>query len=136
MPVEQPGGKPVPRLAQSGLVDIIIPADLLPGDGRFGCGPSKVRPAALAGLADTGAALMGTSHRQPPVKRLVGRVRQGLADLFALPDGYQVILGNGGTTAFWDAAALGLVRDRAQHLSFGEFSAKFADGDRWGTVPR
>ncbi len=126
MPVEQPGGKPVPRLAQSGLVDIIIPADLLPGDGRFGCGPSKVRPAALAGLADTGAALMGTSHRQPPVKRLVGRVRQGLADLFALPDGYQVILGNGGTTAFWDAAALGLVRDRAQHLSFGEFSAKFA----------
>ena len=120
------GGQPRSQLAESGVVDITIPKDILPGDGRFGCGPSKVRPEALAGLASAGAALMGTSHRQPPVKSLVGRVRQGLADLFALPDGYEVVLGNGGTTAFWDAAAFGLVRDRAQHLSFGEFSAKFA----------
>jgi len=119
-------GKRDPLLAEWLVVDITIPKALLPRDGRFGCGPSKVRPEALAGLADAGAALMGTSHRQPPVKNLVGRLRQGMADLFALPDGYEVVLGNGGTTAFWDAAALGLVRERAQHLSFGEFSAKFA----------
>ncbi len=103
-----------------------IPQDLRPADGRFGCGPSKVRPDALAHLAGPGAALMGTSHRQKPVKELVGRVRAGLADLFSLPDGYSVALGNGGTTAFWDAAALGLVRERALHLTFGEFSSKFA----------
>jgi len=108
------------------VVDVTIPKDLLPRDGRFGCGPSKVRPEALTGLAAAGAALMGTSHRHAPVKNLVGRVRQGLAELFTLPHGYQVVLGNGGTTAFWDAAAFGLVRERAQHLSFGEFSAKFA----------
>jgi phosphoserine aminotransferase len=102
-----------------------IPAELLPADGRFGCGPSKVRPEALARLAEQ-AALMGTSHRQKPVRELVGRVRSGLADLFALPDGYEVVLGNGGTTAFWEAAAAWLVRERALHLCYGEFSQKFA----------
>jgi phosphoserine aminotransferase len=102
-----------------------IPSDLLPADGRFGCGPSKVRPEQLAHLAEQ-AHVMGTSHRQAPVKAVVGRVRAGLRDLFALPDGYEVVLGNGGTTAFWDAAAAGLIRDRSLHLSFGEFSSKFA----------
>jgi phosphoserine aminotransferase len=106
-----------------------IPADLLPADGRFGCGPSKVRPEQLAALAAAGD-LMGTSHRQKPVKSLVGRVRSGLAELFSLPAGYQVVLGNGGSTAFWDAAAFGLVRERALHLAYGEFSAKFADSTR------
>jgi phosphoserine aminotransferase len=110
--------------------DLQIPADLRPTDGRFGCGPSKVRPEQLAALAGAGAALMGTSHRQAPVKSLVGRVRAGLAELFALPAGYQVVLGNGGTTAFWDAAAFGLVRGRALHLTYGEFSAKFAESTR------
>ncbi len=105
---------------------LTLPPAMLPSDGRFGCGPSKVRPEALAALAGSGVAVMGTSHRQAPVKSLVHRVREGLSTLFSLPDGYQVILGNGGTTAFWDAAALGLVRDRAQHLTFGEFSTKFA----------
>ncbi len=107
-----------------------IPADLKPTDGRFGCGPSKVRPDALARLAGEYAAVMGTSHRQKPVKALVGRVRAGLAELFGAPEGYEIALGNGGTTAFWDAAALSLVRDRALHLSFGEFSRKFADVTR------
>src|SRR4051794_27747931 len=102
-----------------------IPADLRPADGRFGCGPSKVRPEALAKLASAND-LMGTSHRQKPVRELVGRVREGLAELFALPEGYEVALGNGGTTAFWDAAAAWLVRDRALHLTYGEFSSKFA----------
>ncbi len=102
-----------------------IPAELKPADGRFGCGPSKVRPEALARLAEQ-SALMGTSHRQKPVRDLVGRVRGGLAELFGLPDGYEVALGNGGTTAFWDAAAAWLVRDRSLHLSYGEFSQKFA----------
>jgi phosphoserine aminotransferase len=105
-----------------------IPAGLLPADGRFGCGPSKVRPEALAALAADGAALMGTSHRQAPVKGLVRQVREGLGELFGLPDGYQVVLGNGGTTAFWDAAAFGLIRDRAAFGTYGEFSAKFASG--------
>ena len=104
---------------------LTIPAELKPADGRFGCGPSKVRPEQLANLATTGASVMGTSHRQKPVKSLVGRIRSGLGELFSLPEGYQVVLGNGGTTAFWDAAALGLVRDRSLHLSYGEFSAKF-----------
>ncbi|HEY3895003.1 MAG TPA: phosphoserine transaminase [Pseudonocardiaceae bacterium] len=104
----------------------IIPTELLPVDGRFGCGPSKVRPEQLTALASTGASFMGTSHRQLPVKSLVGRIRAGLRELFSLPEGYQVVLGNGGTTAFWDAAALGLVRERSLHLSYGEFSAKFA----------
>jgi phosphoserine aminotransferase len=102
-----------------------IPADLKPADGRFGCGPSKVRPEALARLAER-ADLMGTSHRQKPVRDLVGRVRKGLGELFSLPEGYEVALGNGGTTAFWEAAAAWLVRERALHLTYGEFSAKFA----------
>ena len=110
--------------------ELQIPADLKPADGRFGCGPSKVRPEQLAALAGAGAAFMGTSHRQKPVKSLVARVRAGLAELFALPAGYQVVLGNGGSTAFWDAAAFGLVRDRSLHLTYGEFSAKFAETTR------
>jgi phosphoserine aminotransferase len=105
---------------------LAIPDELKPVDGRFGCGPSKVRPQALARLADEGAAVMGTSHRQKPVKAIVGEIRDGLRELFAAPDGYEVALGNGGATAFWDAAAFGLVRERAAHLSFGEFSQKFA----------
>lgn len=106
-------------------IDAQIPAELKPADGRFGCGPSKVRPEALAKLAEQ-SALMGTSHRQAPVRDLVGRVRSGLVDLFGAPDGYEVVLGNGGTTAFWDAAAAWLVRERALHLTYGEFSQKFA----------
>src|SRR3954454_20545355 len=102
-----------------------IPAALKPADGRFGCGPSKVRPEALAKLGSLND-LMGTSHRQRPVKELVGRIRAGLAELFGAPEGYEVALGNGGTTAFWDAAAAWLVRERALHLSYGEFSSKFA----------
>ena len=102
-----------------------IPTELKPADGRFGCGPSKVRPEALARLAER-ADLMGTSHRQEPVRDLVGRVRSGLTELFSLPDGYEVALGNGGTTAFWESAAAWLVRERALHLSYGEFSSKFA----------
>src|SRR5215475_6837153 len=102
-----------------------IPAELKPADGRFGCGPSKVRPEALARLAGR-TDLMGTSHRQAPVRDLVGSVRDGLAELFGLPDGYVVVLGNGGATAFWDTAAAWLVRERALHLTYGEFSQKFA----------
>jgi len=105
---------------------LTIPEELKPADGRFGCGPSKIRPEQLAKLATEDAHLLGTSHRQKPVKDLVGRVRAGLSDLFSLPDGYTVMLGNGGTTAFWDAAAAGLIRERSLHLSFGEFSNKFA----------
>jgi phosphoserine aminotransferase len=103
-----------------------IPDQLKPADGRFGSGPSRVRPAQLAHLTGAGAAIMGTSHRQKPVKQVVGRIRAGLRELLAVPDGYEVMLGNGGTTAFWDAAACGLVLDRALHFSYGEFSAKFA----------
>jgi phosphoserine aminotransferase len=103
-----------------------IPTELKPADGRFGSGPSRVRPEQLEHLAATGTSLMGTSHRQRPVKQLVGRVRSGLRDLFSVPDGYEVVLGNGGTTAFWDAATCCLVRERALHLSYGEFSSKFA----------
>ena len=105
---------------------LTIPHELLPGDGRFGAGPSKVRTEALTALAATGTSLLGTSHRQAPVKRLVGRLREGVSALFSLPDGYEVVLGNGGATAFWDVATFGLIRERSQHLSFGEFSAKFA----------
>jgi phosphoserine aminotransferase len=105
---------------------LVLPDDIKPSDGRFGCGPSKVRAAQVEALATAGAELLGTSHRQKPVKSLVGRVRSGLRELFSLPDGYEVVLGNGGTTAFWDAAAFGLVRNRALHLSYGEFSSKFA----------
>ncbi len=106
--------------------NLLIPDGLKPSDGRFGCGPSKVRPQALARLAGEGAAVMGTSHRQQPVKALVGEIRAGLCDLFAAPDGYEVALGNGGATAFWDAAAFGLIERRALHLTYGEFSSKFA----------
>ncbi|HET6651888.1 MAG TPA: phosphoserine transaminase [Nocardioides sp.] len=105
---------------------ITIPDHLKPADGRFGAGPSKVRIEALQALAGTGDTLLGTSHRQAPVKQLVGRVREGISSLFALPDGYEVVLGNGGATAFWDIATFGLIRRRSQHLSFGEFSSKFA----------
>jgi len=107
------------------VTDIQIPADLLPADGRFGAGPSKIQTSHLDALAATGATLMGTSHRQAPVKNTVGRVREGLAELFTLPEGYEVVLGNGGATAFWDIATFGLIREKSQHLSFGEFSAKF-----------
>jgi phosphoserine aminotransferase len=106
--------------------DIRIPAQLRPADGRFGSGPSKVPMRALDALHATGASLLGTSHRQAPVKSLVRRVREGVRELFGLPEGYEVVLGNGGSTAFWDIAAFGLIRERAQHLVFGEFSAKFA----------
>ena len=107
------------------MADLTIPADLKPKDGRFGSGPSKVRPEQLQALVASGH-LFGTSHRQAPVKNLVGRVRDGVRQLFSLPDGYEVILGNGGSTAFWDAAAFGLIDKRSLHLAFGEFSAKFA----------
>ena len=108
-----------------GVPDIVIPPHLLPADGRFGCGPSKVRPEQLAHL-QANAELLGTSHRQKPVKSLVGRVRGGLSELFRLPDGYEVVLGNGGSTAFWDAAAFSLIERRSENLTFGEFGAKFA----------
>jgi phosphoserine aminotransferase len=108
------------------MAHIVTPDDLRPVDGRFGCGPSKVRPEQLAALASSGAAYLGTSHRQAPVRSLVQRIREGMAGLFSLPEGYEVVLGNGGTTAFWDIAAFGLVDHKAQHLSFGEFSSKFA----------
>ncbi len=108
------------------MADIQIPADLKPADGRFGAGPSKVRTESLTALAATGTSLMGTSHRQAPVKNLVGKVREGVSDLFQLPEGYEVVLGNGGSTAFWDVATHGLIDNRSQHLTFGEFSSKFA----------
>lgn len=107
-------------------LQITIPSDRLPSDGRFGSGPSKVRTEALATLAATGPSYMGTSHRRPGVKSVVGRIRSGLTSLFALPEGYEVVLGNGGSTAFWDAAAFGMIERRSQHLAFGEFSSKFA----------
>ncbi|MEO3978609.1 phosphoserine transaminase [Streptomyces sp. CAU 1734] len=108
------------------MADIQIPADIKPADGRFGAGPSKVRTEALDALAATGSSLLGTSHRQAPVKNLVGSVRDGVRDLFRLPEGYEVILGNGGSTAFWDIATHGLIENKSQHLTFGEFSSKFA----------
>ena len=108
------------------ISQLAIPADIKPSDGRFGCGPSKVRPEQLAALSTTAAGLFGTSHRQAPVKNLVGRVRDGLRQLFSVPEGYEVILGNGGATAFWDVAAFGLIDSKSLHLTFGEFSAKFA----------
>jgi len=108
------------------MASITIPSELLPLDGRFGCGPSKVRPEQLAYLAGAGASLFGTSHRQAPIKDLVGRVRAGLGDLFSIPDGYEVVLGNGGSTAFWDAAAFSLILNRGEFLTFGEFGSKFA----------
>ncbi len=107
--------------------EITIPDDLLPADGRFNSGPSKVRPESVADLAAVGRTLLGTSHRQAPVKSLVGAVRSGVAELLRLPHGWEVVLGNGGTTVFWDAATFGLVESRSQHTVFGEFSGKFAD---------
>jgi phosphoserine aminotransferase len=103
-----------------------IPPELLPADGRFGCGPAKIRPEAVAALAGEGAALLGTSHRQAPVKHQVSDVREGLRELFRLPEGYEVVLGNGGSTTFWDVAVCSLIERRSAHASFGEFSAKFA----------
>jgi phosphoserine aminotransferase len=119
------------------MPELTIPTELLPADGRFGAGPSKVRPEQLAHLAGGGAAIMGTSHRQAPVKNLVASVQAGLAELFRLPDGYEVVIGNGGSTAFWDAAAFGLIERRSQNLVFGEFSSKFAAaaGAPWLKVP-
>ena len=108
------------------MTPIEIPAGLRPADGRFGSGPSKVRPEQLAALANSGTTYLGTSHRQAPVRSLVQRIREGLTELFRLPDGYQVVLGNGGTTAFWEVAAFGLVQQRSSHVAFGEFSSKFA----------
>ena len=118
---------------------IRIPDELKPTDGRFGCGPSKVRPAAVAALADVATSYLGTSHRQKPVRGQVGRLRRALAEFFGLPEGYEVILGNGGTTAFWEVATFGLIRDRAQFASFGEFGAKFAkavkdENAAWGPI--
>jgi phosphoserine aminotransferase len=107
-------------------MSIIIPSELKPVDGRFGCGPSKIRPEALAALSASGNSILGTSHRQKPVKNVVKRVREGLTSLFNLPEGYEVVLGNGGSTAFWDIATFGLIEQRSQHLVFGEFSSKFA----------
>jgi phosphoserine aminotransferase len=106
---------------------LVIPSELLPADGRFGCGPSKVRAEQIDAVVAASASIIGTSHRQEPVKRLVGEIRRGIAELFILPDGWEVILGNGGTTMFWDVATFGLVERRSQHLVFGEFSGKFAD---------
>ncbi|HXR54601.1 MAG TPA: hypothetical protein VN793_06090 [Acidimicrobiales bacterium] len=110
----------------TGASDISIPAGLLPSDGRFGSGPSKVRPEQVKALASVADTYLGTSHRQPVVKHVVGRLRSGLQELFSLPDGYEVVLGNGGTTVFWDIATLCLIDEQSQHLVFGEFSSKFA----------
>ena len=101
--------------------EIKIPENIKPADGRFGCGPSKIRPATLDALVASGTKILGTSHRQKPVKNVVKNVREGLSSLFALPEGYEVVLGNGGSTAFWDIATFGLIEERSQHLVFGEF---------------
>ena len=108
------------------MAHVTLPREILPTDGRFGCGPSKIRPEQLAALSGPGAVLMGTSHRQAPIKNLVGQVRMGLSDMLRLPEGYEIIVGNGGSTAFWDAASFGLIEKRAQNLVFGEFGGKFA----------
>ena len=113
----------VPSTAAS----IVIPSELLPSDGRFGCGPSKVRPEQVAALTAANGRILGTSHRQAPVKQLVGSVRDGLSTLFGLPRDWEIVLGNGGSTVFWDVATFGLVRERSQHYVFGEFSSKFAE---------
>jgi phosphoserine aminotransferase len=107
--------------------ELRLPAELLPSDGRFGCGPSKVRPEQLDALVAAGRTVLGTSHRQAPVKGLVGSLRAGLAELLRLPDGWEIVLGNGGTTVFWDVATFGLIDRRSEHVVFGEFSTKFAD---------
>jgi phosphoserine aminotransferase len=125
-----PGDPCAPEGTRNHMADIRIPQDIKPVDGRFGCGPSKVRPAAVDALHDAAPAYLGTSHRQRTVRDQVARLRRGVAALFDLPDGYEVVLGNGGTTAFWEVAAFGLIRDRAQVASFGEFGAKFATAVR------
>jgi phosphoserine aminotransferase len=107
--------------------EIRLPSSILPSDGRFGCGPSKVRRGQIDAIVAGATTLIGTSHRKPPVKNLVASIRSGLSELFSLPEGWEVVLGNGGTTVFWDAASFGLVERRSQHLAFGEFSTKFAD---------
>lgn len=119
------------------MAHVTLPREILPRDGRFGCGPAKVRAEQVAALAGPGSVLLGTSHRQAPVKSLVGQVRSGLSDLLRLPNGYEIILGNGGSTAFWDAAAFGLIEKRAQNLVFGEFGGKFgvAAGAPWLDAP-
>ena len=119
------------------MAHVTLPREILPTDGRFGCGPSKIRPEQLAALAGPGAVLMGTSHRQAPIKNLVGQVRMGLSDMLRLPEGYEIIVGNGGSTAFWDAASFGLIEKRAQNLVFGEFGGKFAAaaGAPWLEAP-
>jgi phosphoserine aminotransferase len=119
-------GSPVSTSTGAPTTTITIPADLLPADGRFGSGPSKVRSEQVDYLASLGRSVLGTSHRQAPVKNLVHRIREGLGTFFGLPEGYEIVLGNGGSTCFWDAAAFNLVRERSEHLAFGEFSAKFA----------
>ena len=118
------------------VTDIVIPDELKPADGRFGAGPSKVPAGALDALAATGTSLMGTSHRQAPVRDLVGRVREGLGELFSLPDGYEVVLGNGGATAFWDIATFGLIREQSQHLVLRRVLLEVRQGRRRGAVPR
>lgn len=110
-----------------------IPPELLPADGRFGCGPSKVRPDQLQAVMSRVTSVMGTSHRQAPVKNIVGSVRDGLCSLFNLPDGWEIVMGNGGSTVFWDVATFGLIRERSHHLVFGEFSSKFAEAS--GAAP-
>ena len=117
----------MPATPDIAIPDIAIPASLLPVDGRFGCGPSKIRPEAIDALTAVSRTYLGTSHRQNTVKSQVGRLRSGLRSLFALPDGYEILLGNGGSTAFWDIATFGLVSAKSQHLVFGEFSSKFAE---------
>lgn len=107
-----------------------LPSEFIPGDGRFGCGPSKVRPEQIQAIVDGSASVIGTSHRQPAVKNVVGSIREGLSDLFSLPEGYEIILSLGGATAFWDAATFGLIEKKSGHLSFGEFSSKFAKASK------
>lgn len=120
------------------MAEIKIPANLVPSDGRFGCGPSRIRPEQIAAFAAEGSKIMGTSHRQAPVKNLVARTREGVAELFNAPQGYEVVLGNGGSTAFWDAAAFCLAENRAQALVHGEFGGKFASSlsAPWLTSPQ
>ncbi|MTA53916.1 MAG: phosphoserine transaminase, partial [Actinobacteria bacterium] len=114
-------------MSDKNQLDFKIPTELLPQDGRFGCGPSKVRPEQLEAVMARMTSVMGTSHRQAPVKNIVGSVREGLTSLFNLPAGWEIVMGNGGSTVFWDVATFGLIRERSHHLVFGEFSSKFAE---------
>src|SRR4249920_1355759 len=123
---------PSPRTGETGRVTttptlLDIPRTMLPSDGRFGCGPSKIRPEQALALARANSNLLGSSHRQAPVKNLVGTIRAGLGSLFSLPEGWEIVLGNGGSTTFWDIATFGLINERSQHYVFGEFSSKFAE---------